>query len=68
MVGEHGHTGAYVVCAWGVDVDEHTLRKSKRKNLLVSHQEILTLLILTNSYYFGAQIVKIVRISKNSQK
>ena len=32
------------------------------------HQEIPTLLILTNSYYFGAQIVKIVVISKNSQK
>ena len=29
MVGEHGHTGA-----WSVDVDERTLRKSKRKNLL----------------------------------
>ena len=29
MVGEHGHTGA-----WGVDVDEHTLRKSKRKTYL----------------------------------
>ena len=34
MVGEHGHTGA-----WGVDVDEHTLRKSKRKNLLVSEPD-----------------------------
>ena len=35
MVGEHPHTGVHVVCAWGVDVDECTLRKDKRKNLLV---------------------------------
>ena len=38
MVGEHGHTGVHVVCAWGVDVDECTLRKNKRKNLLVSEE------------------------------
>ena len=35
MVGEHGHTGAHVVCAWDpVDVDERALKKDKRKNLL----------------------------------
>ena len=33
MVGEHGHTGAYVG-AWGVGVDECTLRKRKRKTYL----------------------------------
>ena len=35
MVGENGHTGAHVVCAWGpVDVDECALRKDKEKTYL----------------------------------
>ena len=47
-------------------ITTYDLQKPSARKL--PHQEIPTLLILTNFDYFGAQIVKIVVISKNSQK